>query len=146
MTDLAQEISFMQRALALSHQALPACRPNPPVGCVLVKQGKIVSEGFTQPPGFHHAEAMALANYKLPLSDVTAYVTLEPCSFVGRTPSCAHTLVEKGIKRVVVATLDPDPRNSGKGIDVLRQAGIEVSIGLCEQEVFEYISPYLLKE
>lgn len=146
MTDLAQEMGFMQRALALSHQALPACRPNPPVGCVLVKEGQIVSEGFTQPPGLHHAEAMALANYDCPLSEVTAYVTLEPCSFVGRTPSCAHTLVEKGIKRVVVATLDPDPRNSGKGIDVLKQAGIEVTVGLCEQEVFDFISPYLLKK
>ncbi|MCD9528076.1 bifunctional diaminohydroxyphosphoribosylaminopyrimidine deaminase/5-amino-6-(5-phosphoribosylamino)uracil reductase RibD [Photobacterium carnosum] len=146
MTDLAQEIGFMQRALILSHQALPACRPNPPVGCVLVKDGEIVSEGFTQPPGCHHAEAMALANYDLPLNEVTAYVTLEPCSFVGRTPSCAHTLVEKGIKRVVVATLDPDPRNSGKGIDVLKQAGIEVSVGLCEQEVIYFISPYLLNK
>ncbi|OBU25494.1 riboflavin-specific deaminase [Photobacterium kishitanii] len=145
MAELAQEIGFMQRALALSQQALPACRPNPPVGCVLVKEGKIVSEGFTQPPGLHHAEAMALANYDLPLNEVTAYVTLEPCSFVGRTPSCAHTLVAKGIKRVVVAVLDPDPRNSGKGIDVLKQAGIDVSIGLCEQEVFNFISPYLLK-
>lgn len=146
MTNLAQEMGFMQRALTLSYQALPACRPNPPVGCVLVKEGKIVSEGFTQPPGLHHAEAMALANYDLPLNDVTAYVTLEPCSFVGRTPSCAHTLVEKGIKRVVVATLDPDPRNSGKGIEVLKQAGIEVSVGLCEQEVFDFISPYLLNK
>ncbi|MEC6814598.1 bifunctional diaminohydroxyphosphoribosylaminopyrimidine deaminase/5-amino-6-(5-phosphoribosylamino)uracil reductase RibD [Photobacterium toruni] len=146
MTELAQEISFMQRALALSHQALPGCRPNPPVGCVLVRDGTIVSEGFTQLPGCHHAEAMALANYGLPLNDVTAYVTLEPCSFVGRTPSCAHTLVEKGIMRVVVATLDPDPRNSGKGIDVLKQAGIKVSVGLCEQEVLEFISPYLLSK
>lgn len=146
MTDLAKETSFMQRALVISHQALPACRPNPPVGCVLVKNNEIVSEGFTQPPGQYHAEAMALANYALPLNEVTAYVTLEPCSFVGRTPSCAHTLVEKGIKRVVVAILDPDPRNSGKGIDVLRQAGIEVSVGLCQQEVFSFISPYLLEK
>lgn len=135
---------FMQRALLLSHHALPACRPNPPVGCVLVKNGEIVSEGFTQPPGQHHAEAMALAHYPEPLDNVIAYVTLEPCSFVGRTPSCAHTLVEKGIQKVVVATLDPDPRNSGKGIAVLEAAGIDVEVGVCEQEVLAFIQPYLI--
>ncbi|HIF9193817.1 TPA: bifunctional diaminohydroxyphosphoribosylaminopyrimidine deaminase/5-amino-6-(5-phosphoribosylamino)uracil reductase RibD [Photobacterium damselae] len=137
------DIEFMQQALALSKQALPDCRPNPPVGCVLVKDGKIVSEGFTQKPGCHHAEAMALANYTDSLADVTAYVTLEPCSFVGRTPSCAHTLVERGIKRVIVATLDPDPRNNGKGIKVLIDAGVDVRIGVGEDEVSAFISPYL---
>ncbi|MCG3863541.1 MULTISPECIES: bifunctional diaminohydroxyphosphoribosylaminopyrimidine deaminase/5-amino-6-(5-phosphoribosylamino)uracil reductase RibD [unclassified Photobacterium] len=140
-----QEQAFMMRALLLSHQSLPACRPNPPVGCVLVKDGEIVSEGFTQPPGQHHAEAMALANYHGSFTNVTAYVTLEPCSFVGRTPSCAHTLVELGVKKVVVATLDPDSRNSGKGIAVLKEAGIEVEVGLCENEVLDFIEPYLIK-
>ncbi len=88
---------------------------------------------------------MALANYGESLDDVTAYVTLEPCSFVGRTPSCAHTLVERGIKKVVVATLDPDTRNSGKGIAVLEQAGVEVEVGLCENEVLDFIEPYLIR-
>ncbi|WP_305813101.1 bifunctional diaminohydroxyphosphoribosylaminopyrimidine deaminase/5-amino-6-(5-phosphoribosylamino)uracil reductase RibD [Photobacterium leiognathi] len=140
-----QEQAFMMRALLLSHQALPACCPNPPVGCVLVKDGQIVSEGFTQRPGHHHAEAMALSNYGESLDDITAYVTLEPCSFVERTPSCAHTLVERGIKKVVVATLDPDTRNSGKGIAVLEQAGVEVEVGLCENEVLDFIEPYLIR-
>ncbi len=134
----------MLRALALSKLALPNCRPNPPVGCVLVKNNQIVSEGFTQAPGQHHAEAQAVASYGHTLEDVTAYVTLEPCSFVGRTPSCAHTLAGLNIKRVVVATLDPDPRNSGKGITVLTDAGIDVEIGVCQREVSEFISPYLL--
>lgn len=135
---------FMLRALALSKLALPNCRPNPPVGCVLVKNNQIVSEGFTQAPGQHHAEAQAIANYEHGLEDVTAYVTLEPCSFVGRTPSCAHTLAGLNIKRVVVATVDPDPRNSGKGIAVLTDAGIDVEIGVCQRAVAEFISPYLL--
>lgn len=136
---------FMLRALELSKLALPHCRPNPPVGCVLVKNNRIVSEGFTQAPGQHHAEAQAIAQYNNSLEEVTAYVTLEPCSFVGRTPSCAHSLVGRNIKRVVVAVIDPDPRNSGKGITVLTDAGTDVDIGVCQREVSEFITPYLLK-
>lgn len=135
----------MRRALELSKLALPNCRPNPPVGCVLVKDNRIVSEGFTQAPGQHHAEAQAIAQYSGSLDDVTAYVTLEPCSFVGRTPSCAHTLAGSHIKRVVVATVDPDPRNSGKGLAVLTDADVLVDVGVCQAEVAEFITPYLLK-
>jgi len=142
--DLLNDEQFMLRALALSKLALPNCRPNPPVGCVLVKNNQIVSDGFTQAPGQHHAEAQAIANYDGVLDDVTAYVTLEPCSFVGRTPSCAHTLVGRNIKRVVVAIVDPDPRNSGKGLAVLTDAGIDVEVGVCQLEVSEFITPYLL--
>jgi len=143
--DLLNDEKFMLRALELSKLALPHCRPNPPVGCVLVKNNRIVSEGFTQAPGHHHAEAQAIVKYDHSLEDVTAYVTLEPCSFVGRTPSCAHTLVGRNIKRVVVAIVDPDPRNSGKGLTVLTDAGTEVEIGVCQREVSEFITPYLLK-
>ncbi|NQZ92086.1 MAG: riboflavin-specific deaminase [Moritella sp.] len=134
----------MLRALELSKLALPNCRPNPPVGCVLVKDNIIVSEGYTQAPGQHHAEAQAIANYTGALNDITAYVTLEPCSFVGRTASCAHTLAGLNIKRVVVATVDPDPRNSGKGLIVLMDAGIDVEVGVCERDVSAFITPYLL--
>ncbi|WP_211674716.1 bifunctional diaminohydroxyphosphoribosylaminopyrimidine deaminase/5-amino-6-(5-phosphoribosylamino)uracil reductase RibD [Moritella sp. 5] len=143
--DLLNDEKFMLRALELSKLALPHCRPNPPVGCVLVKNNRIVSEGFTQAPGQHHAEAQAIAQYENSLEEVTAYVTLEPCSFVGRTPSCAHSLVGRNIKRVVVAVVDPDPRNSGKGITVLSDAGTEVEVGVCQREVSEFITPYLLK-
>ena len=142
--DLLNDEQFMLRALALSKLALPNCRPNPPVGCVLVKDNTIVSEGYTQAPGLHHAEAQAISHYDGSLNDITAYVTLEPCSFVGRTPSCAHTLAGLNIKRVVVAMLDPDPRNSGKGIKVLTDAGIDEDIGVCHDEVGTFISPYLL--
>ncbi|PKH08123.1 bifunctional diaminohydroxyphosphoribosylaminopyrimidine deaminase/5-amino-6-(5-phosphoribosylamino)uracil reductase RibD [Moritella sp. Urea-trap-13] len=143
--DLLNDEKFMLRALALSKLALPNCRPNPPVGCVLVKDNVIVSEGYTQAPGQHHAEAQAIAKYAHSLEEVTAYVTLEPCSFVGRTPSCAHSLVGRNIKRVVVATVDPDPRNSGKGLKVLTDAGVDVEMGVCQREVSEFINPYLLK-
>ncbi|WP_322804564.1 bifunctional diaminohydroxyphosphoribosylaminopyrimidine deaminase/5-amino-6-(5-phosphoribosylamino)uracil reductase RibD [Vibrio alfacsensis] len=136
---------FMQRALEVSRNALPDCQPNPPVGCVLVKDGQIVSEGFTQAIGGNHAEVEALNAYQGDVSDVTAYVTLEPCSFVGRTPACAKTLVTSGIKKVVVAMLDPDPRNAGTGIDILKAGGVEVEVGLCGQEVSTFLTPYLGK-
>lgn len=140
---------YMLRALELSRQALPQCRPNPPVGCVLVKNGSIISEGYTQPPGQHHAEAHAIALYlentSANFSDVTAYVTLEPCSFVGRTPACADTLATLGFKRVVVALIDPAPRNSGKGLARLQKANIQVDVGIAESQVKAFINQYLIK-
>lgn len=135
---------FMQRALAQGRNALPDCRPNPPVGCVLVKDGQIISEGFTQPPGQHHAEAMALSRLPANSHGVTAYVTLEPCSFHGRTPSCAQALVKSGVKQVFVAMLDPDPRNAGAGIRILQEAGIEVVVGLLEDQARKDLERYLL--
>jgi pyrimidine deaminase RibD-like protein len=134
---------FMHLALLEGRKAIPACFPNPPVGCVLVRDGQIIASGFTQPPGQHHAEAMALSQVTGDLSDVTAFVTLEPCSFHGRTPSCANALVARGIGRVVVATLDPDPRNSGAGIEILKTAGVEVSVGTLEHSAIEDLGPYL---
>ncbi|MDH3601065.1 MAG: deaminase, partial [Candidatus Tectomicrobia bacterium] len=88
-------IPFMWEALHEGRKALPDCRPNPPVGCVLVRDGRIIARGYTHQPGAHHAEAMALSQISGGLDDVTAVVTLEPCSFYGRTPSCAQTLVER---------------------------------------------------
>jgi pyrimidine deaminase RibD-like protein len=134
---------LMQEALAEGRKALPLCLPNPPVGCILVKAGAIISRGHTQPPGMHHAEAMALSQLSGDLAGVIAYVTLEPCSFQGRTPSCAKALVASGIDRVVVAILDPDPRNAGAGIEVLRAGGIAVSVGLLASEAMTDLAPYL---
>lgn len=103
----------------------------------------MIATGYTQPPGRHHAEAMALANVQGDLSEVTAYVTLEPCSFHGRTPSCAKALAASGIKRVVIATLDPDTRNAGAGVEILQAAGIEVVVGVLERKVLNEIGAYL---
>ncbi|MFS1438990.1 MULTISPECIES: bifunctional diaminohydroxyphosphoribosylaminopyrimidine deaminase/5-amino-6-(5-phosphoribosylamino)uracil reductase RibD [unclassified Shewanella] len=134
---------FMLQALKLSQSALPQCQPNPPVGCVLVRDEQVISQGYTQKIGGNHAEIEALNACVGDLSTVTAYVTLEPCSFVGRTPACASALVKSGIKRVVVACLDPDPRNSGKGIQMLMNKRIEVDIGVASKEVSEFLKPYL---
>jgi pyrimidine deaminase RibD-like protein len=134
---------FMQAALIEGRRAIPLCLPNPPVGCVLVKAGTIIARGHTQPPGMHHAEAMALSQLSGDLDGVTAYVTLEPCSFQGRTPSCAKALVASGIDRVIVAMLDPDPRNAGAGIEILCAGGVDVSVGLLECEAIADLEPYL---
>lgn len=134
---------FMKRALLVSQKALPACLPNPPVGCVLVSEGAVLSEGYTHAPGQFHAEAHAVSQIDSRLDGLTAYVTLEPCSFRGRTPSCALMLVERGVSRVVVSLLDPDPRNNGKGISILRDAGIAVTIGILESEVRKFIGQHL---
>ena len=147
---LAIDKHFMQQALEISQSALPNCAPNPPVGCVITHQNELLASGFTQSPGNPHAEASALAalqqlDNNTQLKDLTAYVTLEPCSFVGRTPSCAKTLCDTGLfKRVVVAILDPDPRNNGKGISCLKAAAIDVEIGLLEEKVKPFLAPYLL--
>ena len=133
----------MQEALEEGRKALPACLPNPPVGCVLVKEGRVIARGFTQPPYQNHAEAMALGQITGDAAGITAYVTLEPCSFRGRTPSCAHALVDRGIRRVVVGIMDPDTRNSGAGLEILRGAGIEVSVGMLEAEAHRDLDPYL---
>lgn len=137
----------MRQALAESHRALPACRPNPPVGCVIVRHGVVVATGYTNPPGQYHAEAMALA--ALSPQDRTepfeVYVTLEPCSFLGRTPSCALTLIQYPVSCVYVAMLDADPRNNGKGIDILKNANVPVVVGVLEHEVRAFLEPYLIK-
>ncbi|MGF1800160.1 bifunctional diaminohydroxyphosphoribosylaminopyrimidine deaminase/5-amino-6-(5-phosphoribosylamino)uracil reductase RibD [Vibrio gigantis] len=136
---------YMLQALEASRQALPDCQPNPPVGCVLVKNDEIVSVGRTQKVGGNHAEVEALNNYNGEMDGVTAYVTLEPCSFVGRTPACANTLVKAGVKHVVVAMLDPDPRNNGRGVAILESHGVKVDIGLCQARVSAFLPPYLGK-
>jgi riboflavin biosynthesis protein RibD len=133
----------MREALGAGRKALPACLPNPPVGCVVVVSGEIVGRGHTQPPGAPHAEIAALNATKGDLADATLFVTLEPCSFHGRTPACADAIIAKGIRDVVVAIIDPDPRNDGAGIAKLRGAGVEVQLGVLAEEAQADLGPYL---
>jgi len=144
--DAGQIQYFMREALTEGQKALPACRPNPPVGCVLVRNGEVIARGYTQPPGEHHAEAMALTQVDGDLEDVVAFVTLEPCSFQGRTPSCAKGLVERKIGQVYVALIDPHPKNQGRGIAILEAAGIFVTVGILKEEAEKDLNPYLIKE
>ena len=120
--------------------------PNPWVGCVIVSPGGEVFEGATHPPGGHHAEAAALAAARAAGADLagaTAYVTLEPCGHHGRTPPCADALVDAGVARVVVGLADPDPRVAGRGLARLRDAGVEVALGVAADVVAEQLAPYL---
>jgi diaminohydroxyphosphoribosylaminopyrimidine deaminase/5-amino-6-(5-phosphoribosylamino)uracil reductase len=125
---------FMGLALALGERHLGLTAPNPSVGCVIVRDGLVVGRGWTQPGGRPHAEAEALARAGDAARGATAYVTLEPCSNWGKTPPCTKGLIEAGIARVVVGCVDPDPRVDGKGIAGLREAGLEVVVGVREAE------------
>ncbi|WP_322007968.1 bifunctional diaminohydroxyphosphoribosylaminopyrimidine deaminase/5-amino-6-(5-phosphoribosylamino)uracil reductase RibD [Paraburkholderia tropica] len=130
----------MERALALATRGLYTTDPNPRVGCVLVKDGAVIGEGFTQPAGFDHAEIQAMKDARTrghDLRGATAYVTLEPCSHFGRTPPCANALIEAKVARVIAAMEDPNPLVSGRGLSILRDAGIDVRCGLLAKEARE---------
>lgn len=120
----------MALALSLGRRGLGAVWPNPAVGCVIVKDGRIVGRGWTQPGGRPHAEPVALAQAGDQARGATAYVTLEPCAHHGQTPPCADALIAAGVARVVVALGDPDPRVDGGGIARMRAAGLQVETGL----------------
>lgn len=121
---------FMQTALDLAWQGRFSTSPNPRVGCVIARGEQIVGQGFHVQTGLAHAEVNALRQAGPLARDATAYVTLEPCSHIGRTGPCAQALIEAGIKRVVLAMRDPNPQVSGKGIEMLEQAGVHVESGL----------------
>ena len=131
---LDSDLLHMRHALALGQRGLGNSWPNPAVGCIIVAETCIVGRGWTQPGGRPHAETMALAQAGPRAKGATAYVTLEPCAHHGHTPPCAAALVKAGITRVVSATTDPDPRVSGKGLAMLRAAGITVTEGVAEAE------------
>ena len=128
----AQDSLWMARALKLAERGLYTTSPNPRVGCVLVRNGDVVGEGWHERAGEPHAEAHALQAAGEAAHGATAYVTLEPCSHHGRTPPCADALIQAGVARVVVAVQDPNPQVAGQGIEKLRAAGIEVECGLME--------------
>ena len=125
---------YMRKALELAKSALGYTSPNPAVGCVIVKDGEIVGTGYHHKAGTPHAEVWALREAGEKAKGATVYVTLEPCAHYGRTPPCARTLAEKGVGKVVMAMLDPNPRVSGKGAAILRKAGIAVEVGLLSKE------------
>jgi diaminohydroxyphosphoribosylaminopyrimidine deaminase/5-amino-6-(5-phosphoribosylamino)uracil reductase len=125
---------MMRAALGLAARNLGQTWPNPSVGCVLVRDGAVVGRGWTEIGGRPHAETEAIRRAGAAASGATAYVTLEPCNHVGRTGPCSLALIAAGVSRVVVAIEDPDPRVSGGGIARLRDAGIEVSVGLLADE------------
>ncbi len=124
----------MSRALELARRGLYTTDPNPRVGCVLVRAGEVIAEGWHARAGEAHAEVSALRAAGERARGATAYVSLEPCCHQGRTGPCTEQLVAAGIARVVVAMIDPDPRTSGRGLAALERAGIEVSSGLLEEE------------
>lgn len=128
---------WMQRAIDLARGGQYSTKPNPNVGCVIVKDGKIVGEGFHPRAGQPHAEVFALRQAAELAQGATAYVTLEPCAHYGRTPPCAKGLVEAGIARVVVACPDPNPLVAGKGVKILQDAGIEVVTGMLQAQATE---------
>ena len=125
---------YMQEALRIAANAKGRTSPNPMVGAVIVKDGRIIAEGWHRQAGTPHAEVHALNMAGELAKGSTLYVTLEPCSHFGRTPPCANAIINAGIKRVVCAMTDPNPKVSGNGMKILKDAGIEVAVGICEDE------------
>jgi len=130
----------MQRCLHLAKNGIGRVAPNPMVGCVLVKNDTIIGEGFHRNYGEAHAEVNAIDSVKNPedLKEATIYVSLEPCAHQGKTPPCADLIIESGIPRVVIAQSDPNPQVAGRGVEKLREAGIEVTTGVLEEDAKEF--------
>src|SRR6266849_960363 len=124
----------MEHALALARKGIGLASPNPHVGCVIVRGGQIVGEGFHQYDWRDHAEIVALKSARVKAGGATLYVSLEPCDHTGRTGPCTEAIITAGIHRVVAAIQDPNPANSGRGFARLRSAGIEVVSGVLEDE------------
>lgn len=149
------DIRWMRAARSLGRRGLGSTWPNPSVGCVLVDftappSGRLIAQGWTQPGGRPHAEAMALASAREAcdpgLKGATAYVTLEPCAHHGRTPPCANALIAAGIGRVVFAIGDPDPRVAGRGETVLIEAGVSVTTGVLARDIIDDLQGYLRRQ
>ncbi|QBR70545.1 riboflavin biosynthesis protein RibD [Beijerinckiaceae bacterium] len=134
MNESSDDARFMAAALALGRRGLGLCAPNPAVGALLVKEGLILARGTTKPGGRPHAETEALREAGERAAGATLYVTLEPCSHHGATPPCTDAIIAAGVARVVYTTDDPDPRASGRGAQVLADAGIEVTKGVLVEE------------
>lgn len=139
------DAEWMERALTLARSVLGTTAPNPAVGAVIVRDGQVLGEGATRPPGSAHAEVVALRRCRDAGHDptgATLYVTLEPCCHHGRTPPCTEALLAAGVRRVVVGTVDPFPAMQGRSLDVLRASGVEVCLGVaqeaCERQILGF--------
>lgn len=130
----AEDQEYMQMALELAKKGIGHTRPNPMVGAVLVKEGRVIGKGWHQHFGGPHAEVNAFADCQEDPAGATLYVTLEPCSHYGKTPPCADLIIRKKVSRVVAAMIDPNPLVAGRGIEKLEEAGISVTVGVLEQE------------
>ncbi|CAI5472537.1 unnamed protein product [Closterium sp. Yama58-4] len=140
-----EDAAFMRRALELSRQALGRTSPNPMVGCVIVKDGAIIGEGWHPKAGEPHAEVFALRAAGKAAAGATAYVTLEPCNHHGRTPPCSQALVKARVRRVVVGTVDPNPLVGGEGVQTLRRAGVEVVVGVEEAACRRNVEAFMFR-
>ena len=141
------DLQWMRHAIDVARRGQGAVEPNPMVGCVLIKDGQLLAEGWHEAFGQAHAEVNALKQVSgQDLSDVTMYVTLEPCSHQGKTPPCSQTVVQSGIQRVVIAMQDPFPEVDGSGITQLKEAGIEVTVGVANTEAQQLNAPYIMKQ
>ncbi len=140
-----QDKKFMMSALKLAEKGIGSVEPNPAVGCFIVKAGQLVGKGYHKKFGGPHAEVNAIddcRNLSIKPEGATMYVTLEPCCHEGKTGPCTEAIIAAGLARVVVATLDPSPHASGKGVERLRQAGIDVEVGLCEEQATQLNAPF----
>ena len=135
-------MTYMQQALSLARRAVGSVSPNPAVGAVVVKDGAVVGEGRTQPPGQAHAEVKALREAGARVAGATLYTTLEPCNRFGRTPPCTEAIIEAGISEVHVSVVDPNPLVHGGGLSCLERAGIKTHVGEGENEAHELIEAY----
>ena len=127
-----EDAHFMGQAIRLAERGMNSTHPNPRVGCVLVRDGAVVGEGWHERAGGPHAEVLALRDAGDAARGATAYVSLEPCSHYGRTPHCVDALIAAGVRRVIAAMTDPNPLVSGKGMEILAAAGIKTAVGLLE--------------
>jgi diaminohydroxyphosphoribosylaminopyrimidine deaminase/5-amino-6-(5-phosphoribosylamino)uracil reductase len=137
------DLAMMRAALALARRGLGSTWPNPSVGCIIVQGGHVVGRGWTGRGGRPHGETEALRRAGAAARGATAYVTLEPCSHWGKTPPCAQALIKAGLRRVVVALDDADPRVAGSGIEAIRKSGIAIEVGLCAAEAAELNAGFL---
>ena len=141
-TESKQDLYFLKKTFSLAKRGEGFTSPNPLVGALFVKNNKILSFGYHHKAGGPHAEVEAIRAAKNKLSGSTLYINLEPCCYFGRTGPCVDEIIKRGIKRVVIATADPNPRVNGKSIRKLRRAGIKVEVGLCKKEAQELNEPF----